>query len=652
MQPLRTLGLLMLMILLSASSCPPEINPLTLDPPVVIGEHGETVVVNCSSTYEFHDGMYWRTNNTDSNIEDESFIVEILKLSDWNITAECKIRMNDTHECSTDLEITVYKNPDLSMYPTKYFNDLVEGTQYELQCDIIEVAPVQNLIVRWYKGEQIIKTETFSNTTKRPVSESSTLMVNISRGDHGAQFRCEAQLDFGPFGVQTPVISKTHNVSVLYAPTFKSNTVNDYYFLKEGVSVSLHCEAEGNPPPVFSWTRDGENLSEKTDHLNLTQVEHSANYNCTASNRLGSITKRTSVQVIKVAKTTVPVVMTTPEATTPTPTYPEGSTSAAPDTSTPTISESPTPATEASTPTYTKASTARGCPLVLTPPEIVVKFGDPALVNCSTSAPDASVIGWESTVGGTGAEEPPAVTWRVEKLEQWTIEPKCYVTTEDQQCSVMPVVTLYKTPDLVSISAKDPGPMVEGKEFLLICNISNVAPVGNLIIQWYRGAIHLRKEQFNNDIVTPESVSSILKIKPRRGFNGAAYKCKAELHLGLYGPKPVPTVASPPYIAEVHYSPIFREESDNTKVTLALGENVTFHCTAEGNPSPKTQWQYPSAVNVIETTWGRYRNISIIGATSTDAGVYICNATNDIGTVTRSVTVMIMQSKSRSPTFV
>ncbi|XP_060882539.1 intercellular adhesion molecule 5 [Labrus mixtus] len=658
MQPLRTLCPLMLMILLCDSSCPPESNPLTLDPPVVVGELGETVGVNCSSVKEDHYGMYWRTRNTDSKVEeDNSFIAESLQLSDWNTTAECKIKLNEISECSKELEIIVYKNPDLSMYPTKYLTDLVEGKPFELQCDIIEVAPVQKLTVRWYKGKQIIKTDTFSNTTKRPVDESSTLMVNISRGDHGAQFRCEAQLDFGPHRVQTPVISKPHQVSVLYSPAFKRNTVSDYYILKEGVNVSLLCEAEGNPPPVFSWTRDGLNLSETTDHLNLTRVENSSIYNCTASNRLGSITKRISVQAIKVAKMPVPEVMTTPEATTPTPTYPEVSTSAAPDTSTPTTSESPTPATEASTPAteastpaYTEASTAQGCLLVLTPPEIVVKFGDPATVNCSTSAPDAYVMGWESTVGGTGVVNPPAVTWRVKKLEQWTIEPKCFVSTEREQCIVTPKVTLYKTPDMVSISVMNPGPMVEGKDFSLICNISNVAPVRNLKIQWYRGAVHVDKQTINNTIVTPLSVSSTLRITPRRGFDQSEFRCIAELHLGPYGPRPVPTMTSLPYIADVHYLPIFKE-SYIREIILAQGENVTFNCTAEGNPSPKMQWKFPSAVNVIETTGGRYRNISIIGATSTNAGVYICNATNDIGTVTRSVTVRMRSKTSAGPSW-
>ncbi|XP_041672872.1 intercellular adhesion molecule 5 [Cheilinus undulatus] len=631
MQPLRTLGSLILMIYLcdADGTC-----PLTLTPPVVIGEHGESVMVNCSSTLLDHEGLYWKIRNIVSDLEeDENVISESLELADWNMTAECKIKLTKTAECSKDLEIIVYKNPDLYIFPTSY-TDLEEGMQYELQCDIIEVAPVQNLTVRWYKGKQIIKTETFTDATKRPVEVSSMLMFNLSRGDHGAEFWCEAQLDFGLQGVTNPVNSKVHRVSVLYAPKFKSNKVIDNYYLEEGSNVSLSCEAEGNPPPVFSWTRDGVNLLEKTSHLNLT-LEDSAIYNCTASNQLGNITKQTSVQVFKIAKIDALVGMTTPEASTPT--YQKALTSDIPQTSAPTFSET-------AAPTSVDVSTQEGCPLMLTPSEIVVKFGDPASVNCSTSAPDAFLIGWESAIGGTGVQKPPAVTWMAKKLDQWDIEPKCFLTKQNnEQCIVMPVVTLYKTPDFVSVSEMGPGPMVEGKNFLLTCHVINVAPVRNLKLMWYQGNKAVHMQTFNNTGVTPVNVSSDLKIIPKREYNGVAFICQAELHLGPSGPEAVPTVTSSPYIADVLYPPLFKEESDHVEVTS--GESVTLNCSAKGNPSPKIHWKYPRAANVKEITRGRQRDIIITEATSTNAGVYICNATNDAGTVTRSVTVT-MRSKT------
>lgn len=85
-------------------------------------------------------------------------------------------------------------------------------------------------------------------------------------------------------------------------------------------------------------------------------------------------------------------------------------------------------------------------------------------------------------------------------------------------------------------------------------------------------------------------------------------------------------------------APVFRME--NYTEELSLGENVTFECHAEGNPPPEVRWNYSPAGNVMETTGGRQKNISITGATSTNAGVYSCVATNKVGHVTRSVTLV------------
>lgn len=89
--------------------CPTELNPLIVNPPEIVGKHGESVLVNCSSLVGDHDGMYWRLGNIDTDMEEEeSFVSASVSLSNWNVTAECRIKLNDTHECSKDLEITVY----------------------------------------------------------------------------------------------------------------------------------------------------------------------------------------------------------------------------------------------------------------------------------------------------------------------------------------------------------------------------------------------------------------------------------------------------------------------------------------------------------------------------------------------------------------
>lgn len=101
------------------------------------------------------------------------------------------------------------------MGPTKNASAL-EGTQYELQCDVLNVAPVQHLTVSWYRDGETIRTDNFThlNATKGLASESSTLTATFSRAENGAQFHCGAHLDFGEHGSKPAVNSSVHAVSV------------------------------------------------------------------------------------------------------------------------------------------------------------------------------------------------------------------------------------------------------------------------------------------------------------------------------------------------------------------------------------------------------------------------------------------------------
>lgn len=86
------------------SSC-----PITLDPPEVIGEYGDTVLVNCSSSEEFYDRLVLKLGNIYHNDDDdEHFVSGPLSLSDWSVKAECRIKLDETLECSRELGITIY----------------------------------------------------------------------------------------------------------------------------------------------------------------------------------------------------------------------------------------------------------------------------------------------------------------------------------------------------------------------------------------------------------------------------------------------------------------------------------------------------------------------------------------------------------------
>lgn len=95
------------------------------------------------------------------------------------------------------------------------------------------------------------------------------------------------------------------------------------------------------------------------------------------------------------------------------------------------------------TPTGVYAS----CPIELSPPSVVVKYGDPVSVNCSTSESLFEGIGWEATQGGTGLEQVNHLTWAVKSLTDWSISPSCYISPSQDsqftQCSMVSKVVLY-----------------------------------------------------------------------------------------------------------------------------------------------------------------------------------------------------------------
>lgn len=85
-----------------------------------------------------------------------------------------------------------------------------------------------------------------------------------------------------------------------------------------------------------------------------------------------------------------------------------------------------------------------GCLITLMPPKLVVRFGDQVSVNCTTSATNISEMGWEASVGATGMKNSSWVTWMVEKLIYWTVQPMCFVNLENGvQCFESPAITVY-----------------------------------------------------------------------------------------------------------------------------------------------------------------------------------------------------------------
>ncbi|XP_069051870.1 vascular cell adhesion protein 1 isoform X5 [Lepisosteus oculatus] len=660
-----------------APECPVEISPQR-----AVVRYGDPVTAKCTTTQTAR-GIGWEATvgATGMKTDVQSVTWNVSSLTDWTAEPKCYGNfLTEPKQCGKNLIIILYKYPDsVSLSSDSPVDQMVEGIQYQLQCEIKNIAPIQYLTVNWYRGQTLIHSQTFShNTTRTPVNVSATLLFTPDRADNGQQLTCEAELNLGPEGPQPPPANQSDplRITVLYKPQFVQST--ESLSLAAGGSVVLNCSAEGSPLPQYHWRYlEAPNVQDSSTGgwsvVNITAAtpENSGQYTCTARNYLGDTTRAFTLTVREDEEGAVP-----------------------------------------------------DCPLEISPQRVVVRYGDPVTANCTTTQ-TARGIGWEATVGSTGMKaDVQSVTWNVSSLTDWTAEPKCYgnFLTEPKQCRKNLNISLYKYPD--SVSVNQTVQMVEGRQYQLQCEVQNIAPVQYLTVNWYRGKTLIHSQTFSHNTTrTPVNVSATLLFTPDRPDNGQQLTCEAELNLGPEGPQPPPANQSDPLRITVLYGlvitcppsatveegqslersvpctamgnpppdtqwlidaqktvpdgPLSRRDTglftfqaenrygrvkqnvnitviykpqfvqSNESLSLVAGGSVVLNCSAEGSPLPQYHWRYPKAPNVQDSSTGGWSVVNITAATPENSGQYTCTARNHLGDTARTFTLTVEQ-KSRA----
>ncbi|XP_030234157.1 neuronal cell adhesion molecule isoform X2 [Gadus morhua] len=581
--------------------------PLEFIPKRVVEKYGASLSVICrpTTTSAEPDIIGWEAPIGKWNLnmpDNKSATWNVEKFEDWTFEPFCFGTFSD-QQCSVTLPITLYKTPDtVSISVQNHSGPLQEGRRYTLQCDVFDVAPLAALTVSWlWKGE-IIQTHTYDDhLTKTPENVSSTWEITAFRNYSNDMITCLTILDLKQDGPSQQVNASTaFQVIVHYAPEFLLTPL--IRNVTEGDNVTLECPARGNPAPAISWHTNNDTLSttENQTTLLIIGVSQSKNYSCTATNRNGTILQTFNVNVKKTSTST---------------------------TTTATFMNQPT-----------------ACPLEFIPKRVVERHGASVSVICrpTTTSAEPDIIGWEAPIGLWNLNMPDnkSATWNVEKFEDWTFEPVCFGTFSDQQCSVTLPITLYKTPDTVSISVQNhSGPLQEGRRYTLQCDVFNVAPLAALTVSWlWKGEI-IQTHTYDDHLTkTPENVSSTWEITAFRNYSNEVITCLTILDPKQGGPSQQVNTSAV-FKVIVHYAPKFTDEYDSVEVVT--GGNVSFGCSAEGNPPPEVKCNYPVAINARATTRGRQHTVSITRATSANGGIYNCVATNEVGTATWQTTLTI-----------
>ncbi|XP_046897263.1 uncharacterized protein LOC124481440 [Hypomesus transpacificus] len=148
------------------------------------------------------------------------------KVDQWDMAPQCYSNFlvkNEDVQCNTRLNVTVYQPPDNIQLLAEMEGDMVEGREYTFNCSIEKVAPIQDLKVRFYRGDTLLDTQVPNETTGlKPQSAAFPLTVTAREEDDGSEVWCEASLDLD---LEDRPVKKSARVrtSVLYRPRIQTH---------------------------------------------------------------------------------------------------------------------------------------------------------------------------------------------------------------------------------------------------------------------------------------------------------------------------------------------------------------------------------------------------------------------------------------------
>uniref|UniRef100_A0A8C5BB36 Vascular cell adhesion protein 1-like n=1 Tax=Gadus morhua TaxID=8049 RepID=A0A8C5BB36_GADMO len=303
-----TLELLSISNTMSRSSANSQC-PITITPERLVMPYGNQTSVLCKNSNEDASrnviALNWRVDHqivTGPRL----FLDKVLV---WDPRAECIGTFSGIGKCSKPFDVTFYKTADsVSIHSINHTGPMLADEEYQLQCDIVNVAPVQNLTVRWYQGDDLLKdkgslrvtgcphqnkVECDNQVIRSPVNVSSTIKVRLGRNPDGAQFRCEAQLALEE-QPPPPTNSNVLSLSVHYEPIINSTKLPLRLQVFKGHPTELVCEADGRPAPNIHWVSA---KGVRVSGGNLTVTEAGV-WTCNATNVVGYISRAVEVTVL------------------------------------------------------------------------------------------------------------------------------------------------------------------------------------------------------------------------------------------------------------------------------------------------------------------------------------------------------------------
>ncbi|NXB05349.1 MUC18 protein, partial [Cnemophilus loriae] len=209
--------------------------------------------------------------------EDKALSISAVTVQDAR-TFVCQVGAGSYGVGENSTELSVYKVPKTPEIEPNSGGISVQSTEVPEIAKCVSKNSFPSPNITWHKnGEQLHPQEnqvTILSTLTRESSGlytvSSTLYAPVRREDRHSRYHCTVH--YWLRGQRHALESQGVKVNVFYpAEHLKLQVVSSSALVKEGDNVTLLCEADGNPPPVFSFFK--KNLNDWQDLSSLAEPD-------------------------------------------------------------------------------------------------------------------------------------------------------------------------------------------------------------------------------------------------------------------------------------------------------------------------------------------------------------------------------------------
>ncbi|XP_074611675.1 receptor-type tyrosine-protein phosphatase delta-like isoform X2 [Acropora palmata] len=562
---------------------------------------GDNVTLFCNATGTPKPSITWTIDGLTLNVtvhprislssDNKQLTVRNVRRTDSNHEYQCLANNSAEPIRSHAASLTVQYNPALITYPRS--QTVREGENATLFCD---ATGNPRPSISWTIDELAVNITVYSRISL--TSDNKQLTVkNVSRTDSHHKYRCQANNSVGT------ITSDPASLTVQYKPAFTNHPQNKT--VREGDTVTLFCNATGNPKPSISWTIDGltvnitvhpriglssDNKQLTVRNVNRTDLSHE--YRCQANNSVGTITSDAAslTDQFKPAFTT----------------HPQNQT---------------------------------------------VREGDNVTLLCNA----------------TGNPK-PSISWTIDGLTvNITVHPRISLTSDNKQLTVRNVDRTdfshkYQcqannsvgtiTSDAASLTdqfkpAFTTHPQNQtvrvGDNVTLFCNATgNPKPT----ISWTIDGLTVNVTVYSRIRLTSDNKQLTVR-NVNRTDSHHKYRCQAS--------NSVKTITSDTASLNVLYKPAFTTYPQNQ--TVQEGDNVTLFCDATGNPKPTISWTIGgSSLNITvhpRMSLSSYKkHLTVRNVKRTDSHhKYRCQANNSVEALTSDAASLNVQYKPAFTTY-